>query len=281
MSWTRRLMIFATIAAASCVRRPASSEVTTAASFSLAELRAEVDRYVCAVWTPEVQQWGVDMLSEACGAERDPTLGELVRAAVLRSKTIVPLATAAYDAFDAGASGLDQASADALARRSMWSDPLLSRAILLQLRGAIDAMHARCDDCPRLAVAPVEVEWEDFSPYLQAYFWPVQATPGGPVEIFVCSGTHGAGELPANEPLRQAGFLVAVQFVDDAETEAQIEQLHARHNGDASRSAHGMAREIDALIQSPTGRARTCRALREVEWFTGVVVRACEASPRG
>jgi hypothetical protein len=96
------------------------------------------------------------------------------------------------------------------------------------------------------------------------------------VDIFVCSGTNGAAELPANEPLRQAGFLVAVQFVDDAETTAQIEQLHARHNDDASRSAHGMAREIDALIHSPTGRARTCRALREVEWFTGVVVRACE-----
>ncbi|MDC0666958.1 hypothetical protein [Nannocystis radixulma] len=274
-------MIFATIAAASCVRRPASSEVTTAASFSLAELRAEVDRYVCAVWTPEVQQWGVAMLGEACGAVRDPALGEVGRAVVEKSRTIVPLATAAYDAFDAGASGLDQASADALARRSMWSDPLLSRAILLQLRSALDARHVRCDDCPRLTVAPVELEWEDFVPYLRAYFWPVQSTPGGPVDIFTCSGTNGAAELPANEPLRQAGFLVAAQFIDDAEMTAQIEQLHARHNGDASRSAHGMAREIDAWIQSPTGRARTCRALREVEWFTGVVVRACEPTPRG
>jgi len=257
----------AVIVASGCAAHPEVGAARRTARVTFAELRAEVDRHTCAVWSPEVQQWDIAILSETCGAVRDRRLGEVVHGVIQASKSIVPLASAAFEKFDgeAASPGLDRASASALARRAVWSDPVLSRAILLQLGRAVDERRLRCEDCPRPAlVEPVVVDWARFEPYLLAYLWPVQATPGGPVEVFACSGTNGAADLPASEPLRHTGFLVAAKFADDAEAAAEIERLGIRHNAEASRSVAGMAREIHAFVRSPSGRARTCRAVAEV-----------------
>lgn len=271
--------MIAVVVASGCAVRSGLGQGTAEMRVTWAELRAEADRHTCAVWYPEVQQWGMEIFSETCGAVRERGLGEWVHEAIQASEAIVPLASAAYDQFDteAASPGLDRASATDLARRAVWRDPLLSRAIQLQLGRALEQRRVRCKDC-RIPAGPepVMVEWERFEPYLLAYLWPVQATPGGPVEVYTCSGTNGAADLPASEPLKQAGFLVAARFAEDAETEAEIVRLGSRHNAEASRSAAGMAREIEAFVRSPAGRARTCRAVSEVAWFTGVAVRECD-----
>lgn len=132
-----------------------------------------------------------------------------------------------------------------------------------------------CRDCTATEPpARFEVSWEEFLPYLFAYLWPVQ-TPEGPVDLFVCSGTNGVADLPALEPLRQEGFLVAAAFAQHEPIAVELERIRARHNAGQTRSADGLAQEVHAFVRSVAGQSHACGAAEGVEWFTGVVVREC------
>lgn len=244
----------------------------------MADLRAEIDRYTCATWSPEARQWSLEMLSDACEAPAASRAHPAIARIVRRTRAVLLLAEAAYDGFyaEAGGERLDRAAADALARRWFWRDAQMTRAISLQLAHEQHLGHLRCDDCP--AVAPperVEVAWGEFIPFLLAYVWPVQPAPDAPVELYVCSGLNGAAGLPANEPLKRAGFLVAGALADDPQAAAEIAGLRQRHNRSEAPSADGLARELQAFLRSPVGGSRVCRALDELAWFTGVVVPGC------
>lgn len=275
------LFLLAALLIAACAPRQRSSPLPSAdpgAHTSLAVIRAEIDKHTCAFWSPEAQQWDLGILSDRCGATRDPRIGDAIRIAVQRTTAILPLATAAYDHFYAEATspGLTQATADDLARRSFWSDPLLNETILLQVGQALGKNHQRCDDCPVITPRePVEVASEQLLPFIFAYIWPVQSVSSGPIEIYVCAGMNGAAELPANERLRQAGFLVAASFADDHDAAAEILRLGGQHNAHKPPSIDGLAGEIHAFVRSPAGQKHSCRALADIEWFTGVRVREC------
>ncbi len=241
------------------------------------EVRAEIDRYTCAAWSQEVNQWDITILGDSCVTTRDAKIGDAVRDVVQRVSVLLPLASVAYERFDGDATqpGLTPASADALARSSVWSDPVLTRAILLQVDRSAREYDWDCRDCTATEPpARLEVSWEEFLPYLFAYLWPVQ-TPEGPVNLFVCSGTNGVADLPALEPLRQEGFLVAAAFVQHEPIAVEIEHIRTRHNAGQTRSADGLAQEVHAFVRSAAGRSHACDAAAGIEWFTGVVVRDC------
>lgn len=244
---------------------------------SMGEVRAEIDKYTCAAWSQEINQWDITILSDSCVTTRDAKIGDAVRDVVQRASVLLPLASVAYERFDGSATqpGLTPASADALARNSVWSDPVLMRGILLQVDRSVREHDWDCRDCTATEPpARFEVSWEEFLPYLFAYLWPVQ-TPEGPVDLFVCSGTNGVADLPALEPLRQEGFLVAAAFAQHEPIAVELERIRARHNAGQTRSADGLAREVHAFVRSAAGQSHACGAAEGVEWFTGVVVREC------
>lgn len=166
------------------------------------ELRAEIDRYTCAAWSQEVNQWDITILGDSCVTTRDAKIGDAVRDVVQRVSVLLPLASVAYERFDGDATqpGLTPASADALARSSVWSDPVLTRAILLQIDRSAREYDWDCRDCTATEPpARLEVSWEEFLPYLFAYLWPVQ-TPEGPVNLFVCSVPMGSPICQRSSP---------------------------------------------------------------------------------
>lgn len=255
-----------------------AEHVRVRAPVSMGEVRAEIDKYTCAIWSQEINQWDITMLSDSCVTTRDTKIGEAIRDVVQRARVLLPLASVAYERFDSSAAqpGLTPASANELARSSLWSDPLLTRAIYLQVDRSRHEHDWDCGDCT--ATKPptrLEVSWGDFVPYLFAYIWPVQ-TPEGPVDLYVCSGTNGVAELPALEPLRQEGFLVAAALAQHEPIAAEIERIRARYNMGHTRSAGGLAQEVHAFVgSSAAARSHACGAAEGIEWFTGVVVREC------
>lgn len=247
-------------------------------------VRAEIARHTCATWLDEVGQWSLELLGASCttGAG-DPDLAPAIDAAVASARPVIVLGERAYDRFYAQVErrpGLEPAVADALAREALWSDPVSTRAVLLRTTLELAARGLHCGDCPALAPPDrVVLTWSEFFPYLSAYVWPVQASPGGEVELFVCADIHGAAALPAGEAPRRAGFLVAAAFASDADTHRAIVALKAAHNRRTLRSEAALAREVADFLTTPASRTRACSALAEVAWFTGVVVRDCPAAP--
>lgn len=244
-------------------------------AISSAELRAEIDLHSCAYWEPEVHVWSVLWLDERC--PRTPattTLGRAVEAAIAEARLVNFLATA-YDEVDAALTVRPtptQPAADALVRAALWRDPLLERAVLDRALAKLSAHHLRCEDCQAPAApAPRTVSWADFYPYLAAFVWPVQSDTGQ-IDVYTCSGINGAASLLADETLTQAGKLAALAFVMDDAMSRRILEL-AR--GPVSRSVPEVAREIEALLNSPEGRALACASLAHKQWFTGLTIEPC------
>lgn len=246
-------------------------------SLSAEQLRAEVDRHVCATWSEEADQWSAEFLSETCRTGATTELGETIRPGVSRAAAIVPLAGAAYDRFYAAAdrrSRDEQEIADKLARQAFWSDPILSHATMRGVCLALRGTRFSSDSCATLpAPRATEVSWQEFFQYLRAYVWPVPGPDGSGVQIFVCAGINGAGALPSKEFV-QAGFLAAAGVADDPELGARLHDLVKKHAG-ASADLSAVQAEVDALLNTPSGRRSACSALERTAWFTGVSVRDC------
>lgn len=158
-------------------RRKGSRAVQTA------QLRTEVDRYVCAVWSEEAGQWGAEFLSETCRRDAGKAAyTEAIQRAVQRAAPIVMLGNAAYDHFynTIGQRPRDeQEHADSLARDAFWSAPLLERATWLSVCRELRESGFSNDSCSTLpAPRPLELSWEEFAPYLHAYVWPTQSANG-------------------------------------------------------------------------------------------------------
>lgn len=257
-------------------RRKGSRAVQTA------QIRAEVDRYVCAVWSEEAGQWGAEFLSETCrrGAEKAAYAAAIQRA-VLRAAPIVVLGSAAYDHFYStiGQRSRDeQEHADSLARSAYWSDPLLERGTWLSVCHEFRESGVSNDSCSTLpAPRPIQLSWDEFAPYLHAYVWPTQSANGSDVEIFVCSEVNGASDLPGAKELAQAGFLAAAGVAEDPELRGKIQGLAEKY-GHAPADSSSLKRELEALLESPAGRNRACSALARTAWSTGVAVRDCPGS---
>ncbi len=288
----RSVFLLAPLFCTTCISyRPSSSEGVRSADAlihakdpvreggrtSMIAIRSGIDRLTCARWSQEALQWEFAIFNNECDVSRATNADAFVWRVVQRSKAVLPLASAAYERFYKDVTpGHNKTAADAVARRSFWSDSIINRAILLSVSEALKEGRWQCDDCSVPARPErVEVVWEEFIPFLLAYIWPVQSVPNGPVELFVCGGINGAAELPKMELLRQTGFLVAAAFAEDEDTSAQIVQIMRQHNGTEGRSAAGLAREIQTFVMSPSGQSRACKAIADVEWFTSILVRGC------
>lgn len=254
-----------------CAGRSAHARATV----SRAQLRAELDRFVCALWTPEAEAWNVGLLATDCGQRlTGAPLESVSEASVARVKPLMMLAQE-FDAEFFGA--LDgrpappKPAADALARDAFWRDSLLERATWLAAREELRSRGLRCGDCPVVAEPErIELSWAEFLPFLGAFVWPVQEETGGKMEIFVCSGTNGAAALKGDPRLVQAGFLAAAGLVND---EAIVRQIRAF--ADAGRSPAEVMPGLQQLLDSPPVRRQACSSLAPLEWFVGVRVREC------
>ncbi len=243
-------------------------------------LHAEVDRYICAEWSPEVQAWGGPTFDERCPQpSADSELGRAVQGAVARIRPMVMLTEAAGQSFDRAIQGLPgsaQSTADAHAREAFWRDPELSRAIALALREELGARNLHCRDCPPIAASPPQgLPWSAFLPYLSAYIWPHDGQ-GARVEIYICSGTNGTKALAPDQRLLHAGLLTAFAFAMDETMAAQIHRI-----AEASPSVSAAATALQALLNAASGRAHACAALARVEWFTGLRIDECPRPARG
>lgn len=248
-----------------------------------AQIHAEVDRYVCAVWSDEAGQWGPEFLSETCrrGAEK-AAYTEAIQRAVQRAAPIVMLGNAAYDHFYSTIGQRphnEPEHADSLARSAFWSDPLLERATWLSVCSELRGSGFSNDSCSTLpASRPLQLSWDEFAPYLHAYVWPAQGADGSPVEIFVCSEINGASDLSGARELAQAGFLAAAGVAEDPALSEKFQSLAEKYrNSPAELSS--LKRELEALLDSPAGRNRACSALARTAWFTGVAVSDCPPGP--
>lgn len=241
------------------------------------QLRAEVDRHICATWSDEADQWSAEFLSDACRPDTTSELAATLRPGVARASAIILLGEAAYDRFYAQAEQRprdQQATADELARRAFWSDPIVSHAAMLGVCLALRGTPFSSDTCATLPSPPAtEVTWSEFFPYLRAYVWPTPGPSGSGVQIFVCGGINGAGALP-DKKLVQTGFLTAAGLTDDPELTEKIHDLVNKY-AEASTDLSAVQEDIDALLNSPSGRRSACAALERNAWFTGVSVRDC------
>lgn len=264
------LLIFAHL---SCAHAARTSEV----SLSAEQLRAELDRHVCATWSDEANGWSAEFLSDACRPAAATELAATLRPAVARASAVVLLGDAAYDRFYAAADRLprdEQERADELARQAFRSDPILSRAALRAACLALRGTRFASDSCSTLPPTPATaLAWTEFYPYLRAYVWPTPGADGAGVQIFVCGGINGASALPRKE-LAQAGFLAAAGLTDDPEFGASIHDLLEKHAG-ASADLSAVHQDIDALLNTPAVRRSACSALARTAWFTGLTVRDC------
>ncbi|HEY8379349.1 MAG TPA: hypothetical protein VIK91_22800 [Nannocystis sp.] len=258
----------------------AGSEVQRGASRSVSatEVRAEVDRHVCAVWSEEAQQWSAEFLAETC--RTDPAQTELARAigrAIARARLVVPLASGAYDRFYNSVGQLarhEQEKADALARGAFWDDPDLERAAWTSVCHELRAEKLSCGRCETVPAAPkIQLSWQEFVPYLRAYVWPQRGEGDTGIEIFVCSDVNGASELPASRERAQAGFLAAAGLADDPEVRVRVMSLAEKHR--ARSDVAEVKKKLEVLLDAPDIRRRVCAALAQTEWFTGVSVRDC------
>jgi hypothetical protein len=227
------------------------------------------DPYICAIWSTEAGQWGAEFLNEAC-SEKNKSSCEAD--AVAKAGQIVPLGNRAYSRFYESVGvgmAIAKVDADRLAREAFWSDPALERAILL-------AAHDSCGT-PSLGTPTTTMPWESFRPYVAAYLWPVQASPGSEIELYACSEQNGAGQLKGPDELRQAGFLVAVGFAENETMFVALQTLVQAHNQGAERSVPAVADKIEEFLERPESRGLVCRTLAEVRWFTGLSVEECLA----
>lgn len=245
------------------------------------EVRAEINRYVCAAWSEDAQQWSAEFLSETCRSAPPKTrLALAIRRAISRVEMIVPLGSGAYDHFYNSAGQHprgDQRGADELARAAIWSDLELQRGTWLGVCDELRTEGLSCEVCATISPPRrLELSWSEFFPYLAAFVWPAPREGDRGVEIFVCSEVNGASGLPGTKELRHAGFLAAAAIADDPELSAIIQRLASEHRGtDLSAVSWG----IEALLSSPDGRGQACSGLARSEWFTGVSVRDCR-TPR-
>lgn len=246
-----------------------------------AQIRAEVDRHVCAVWSEEAGQWGAEFLSETCrsGAEK-AAYSEAIQRAVLRAASIVMLGSAAYNHFYSAIgerSRDEQEHADSLARSAFWSDPALERATWLSVCRELHESGFSNDSCSTLpASRPIQLSWNEFAPYLHAYVWPAQGANGSDVEIFVCSEVNGASDLAGAKELAQAGFLAAAGVAEDPKLSGKIQSLAEKYRHSPAELS-SLKRELESFLDSPASRNRACSSLARTAWFTGVSVRDCTA----
>lgn len=248
-----------------------------------AQIRAEVDRYVCARWSNEAGQWGAEFLSETCrSGDENTEYKHAIRRAILRTAPLVVLGSAAYDEFYSAIGQRprgEQESADSLARRAFWSDPVLVRAIWISACRELHESGFSNDSCSTLPKPhAIQLSWHEFAPYLHAYVWPAQGADGSPVEIFVCSEINGASDLSGARELAQAGFLAAAGVAEDPALSEKFQSLAEKYrNSPAELSS--LKRELEALLDSPAGRNRACSALARTAGFTGVAVSDCPPGP--
>lgn len=270
MSLSPRLALACALLTSACAGRRAPAPLIQAA------LRSELDHHTCARWEPSVKQWSLLLFDPDC--EPAPPSGDpakLVHAAVARLRPLVFLSTAVYDRFyDApGAAALPPATAQRRADAVVWSDPDLTAAIWRALAVELGARGLACSDCPPgPAPAPFTIAWADLFPYLAAYVWPAQASPDAPVQIFTCSGIHGAAALPEAPALTQAGKLVALAFADDPAHGREIHDLAG------AGSLADVTRAVRDYLDSPPSRRFACAALADVAWYTGLRITDCDAA---
>lgn len=238
------------------------------------ELHAEIDRHVCALWSPEVQQWGGPLIDERC--PQPEVRGEAARLAarvVARVGPTMMLATAAERRFDdtsRGRPGSAQAAADGLARAAFWSDPEVTRAVALATRVELGAGGWRCEGCPEVAAPQLlTLRWSAFLPYLSAYIWPVGREQGG-VDVFTCTGTNGGASVSPAPRLQRAGLLTAFHYAIDEGMGAQIHAIAT-----TASSVDEASSRILAMLDAPAGRAHACAALVSLEWLVGVRIDEC------
>jgi len=271
-----------TLCGLACATRPSDETdarpAPTASNITMHRLRAEVDRHICAEWSPEAQAWGGPLFDDPCPRPTaDTELARAAQGAVIRMRPMLMLSEAAGERFEAavhGQPGSAQTTADTRARAAFWGDPVLSRAVALALQSELDARGWRCEDCPPMTPPPpLALRWSTFLPYLNAYIWPHDGQHT-PVEIHVCSGINGAGALPPDPRLRHAGVLTAFAFVIDETMATQIRRI-----GEASTSVPDAAAALHALLDAPPGRAHACTALANLEWFTGLRIDECPRRP--
>lgn len=268
LSWT-----FAAQCHLGCARR--SSEDI---DITMDRLHAEVDRHICAEWSPEVQAWGGPLFDERCPQSLASTeLAPAIQAALVRIRPMVMLTEAAGQRFAVaveGQPGSAQSTADTRAREAFWGDPELSRAVALALHKELDARELHCDDCPLVAApTPLQMPWSAFLPYLGAYIWPHQRQ-GARVEIHICSGTNGTKALAPDRRLLHAGVLTAFAFAMDAAMATRIHRV-----AETSSSVDAAATALQAILNAPPGRAHACAALADIEWFTNLRIDECLPRP--
>lgn len=237
--------------------------------------------YICAAWSTEAGQWSAEFMSSACHRSDKPSCASK---AVDRARQIVPLGNLAYARFyknvDASAP-MPKEEADRLARESFWSDPTLERAILLSSQDFCGTDHSWCTGCARPASSHnLTITWDSFRPYIMAYLWPVQRSPGSEIELYACSEVNGAGGLEGPESLRQAGFLVAMGFAEDDTMFVALQTLVQDRNRSEERSVPTVTRAIEEFLERPEARRHVCRTLDEARWFTSIAVEEC-SSPLG
>lgn len=254
-----------------------SSTDTAPPGITMARLRAEVDPHICALFSPEVQEWGGPIHDDRCPQPTPGTpLAQAVQAAVLRVRPVGLLLTTGGQYFDTAARGQPgsaQSAVDTIARAAFWRDPQLSRATALALDAELRARGWQCEDCPPVAPPPpLTLPWSTFLPYLSAYIHP-QDGDAGKVDIYICSGTNGLAALPPDPRLQQAGAMVAMQFT---EIDAITSRIHTIAT--TSQSASAAATDLRSLLSTPLTRTHACTALEHIEWLTSLSIAECTSS---
>jgi hypothetical protein len=178
-------------------------------------------------------------------------------------------------------------------RSACLASPLFLRPILAFLPKALADNGLRCEGCPPLTEVPSRhVSWEEFGPYLGAYFWPDPVkTPLGPdgkpfgkpqYTYHKCIGINGISELKSPDRLlTRAAFVVAqgsqeagdLGFAHFRRILASAEFLAAE--SDEARTAYLRRHLPLAVAGDPEEKKAACAALSRFSTALGLVLDGC------
>lgn len=203
-----------------------SATAAPAQSVTWSEVRADLGKTIC-VLEHELPNGntGYSYVSgsreDCAGQETTSPLSRAVDAALQEAQALSSAMGPGETGFSFDAERSLQENDRAMRESYLASDRFL-QPILRRLPEALAAEGLTCQDCPGAVAPPVrQTTWEEFVPYLAAYFWPDPVrTPvdeeGRPVGepkhgFHICAGLNGISEIKEADPrLVQAGFVAAM-----------------------------------------------------------------------